>query len=212
MRGLSAIVVMGVSGCGKSTVAARLAQRLGWDLAEADTFHGAANVEKMTAGIPLGDEDRWPWLDAMARYLEDARVRRRPCVIACSALKRRYRERLTGDRDDVGLVYLQGSYETILSRLAGRTGHYMPPSLLRSQFDALEEPGPDEHPISVSVEREPGEIVEGKVLIELKAVQQIVALHEAQILTYMKLSGLRVGLLLNFNVDRLKSGIHRFAR
>lgn len=148
---INAIVVMGVSGCGKTTVASALAERLGWDYVEADGFHPAPNIEKMTAGIPLGDEDRWPWLDAMASHLGAARERGRPCVIACSALKRRYRERLTGGRADIGLVYLKGSYETILSRLAGRTGHYMPPSLLQSQFDALEEPSPDEDPITVSI-------------------------------------------------------------
>lgn len=155
-----AIVVMGVSGCGKTTVASALARRLGWDFVEADRFHPAANIEKMTAGIPLGDEDRWPWLDAMASHLAAARGRDRPCVLACSALKRRYRERLAAGSGDLRLVYLQGSYETILSRLAGRTGHYMPPSLLESQFAALEEPVPEEDAITVSAEPDSAAIVD----------------------------------------------------
>jgi gluconokinase len=149
-----------VSGCGKTTVASALAERLGWDYVEADGFHPTSNIEKMTAGIPLGDEDRWPWLDAMASYLEVARERQRPCVLACSALKRRYRDRLAGGHRDIRLVYLRGSYETIVARLAGRTGHYMPPSLLQSQFEALEEPGAEEDPIMVSVESGPETIVE----------------------------------------------------
>ena len=157
---MAAIVVMGVAGCGKSTIASALAERLGWDYVEADRFHPRANIEKMTAGIPLGDDDRWPWLDAMASHLAAARSQGRPCVLACSALKRRYRERLAGGHDDIQLVYLQGSYDTILARLAGRTGHYMPPSLLQSQFEALEEPRAEERPITVSVQESPDAIVE----------------------------------------------------
>jgi len=146
-----AIVVMGVSGCGKSTVAARLAQRLGWDLAEADTFHSAANVEKMRSGIALTDEDRWPWLDAIAAWIGTARVQDRSCIVACSALKRRYRERLAGGHDDVTFVFLKGDYETVAARLAGRSGHYMPLSLLQSQFDALEEPVTDERALVLTI-------------------------------------------------------------
>jgi gluconokinase len=148
-----AIVVMGVSGCGKSTVAAGLAQRLGWDFAEADTFHSVANVEKMRSGIALTDEDRWPWLDAIAAWIDAARAQGRPCIVACSALKRRYRERLAGTHDDVLFVYLKGTYETVEARLAGRSGHYMPLSLLRSQYDALEEPAADEKALVLSIER-----------------------------------------------------------
>jgi gluconokinase len=151
-----AIVVMGVSGCGKSTVAARLAKRLGWDLAEADTFHSAANVEKMRSGTALTDEDRWPWLDAIAAWIGAARTQNRSCIVACSALKRRYRERVAGGHDDVSFVFLKGDYETVAARLAGRSGHYMPLSLLQSQFDALEEPAADERalvlPISAPVD------------------------------------------------------------
>jgi len=155
-----AIVVMGVSGCGKSTVAARLAQRLGWDLAEADAFHSAANVEKMRSGIALTDEDRWPWLDAIAAWIAAQRAQARPCIVACSALKRRYRERLAAGHDDVRFVYLKGGYEVVAARLAGRSGHYMPLSLLQSQYDALEEPAADERVLVVSIERAPDELVD----------------------------------------------------
>ena len=162
------IVVMGVSGCGKTTVASALARRLGWDFVEADALHPAANVEKMRAGIALTDEDRWPWLDAIAARIERGRVGDRPCVVACSALKRRYRERLSIGRDDVRFVYLRGDYETILPRLAGRTGHYMPPSLLRSQFDALEEPGEDENALVLDI-RTPALDLLDRVAAELPA-------------------------------------------
>ena len=150
---------MGVSGCGKTTVASRLAQRLRWEYAEADTFHSAANVAKMTAGIPLTDEDRWPWLDAIAKRIEAARTSGRGCVVACSALKRRYRERLSGGHADVRFVYLQGDYDTVAARLSGRTGHYMPPSLLKSQYEALEEPAPDENAVVLSIDRSADELV-----------------------------------------------------
>ena len=147
-----AVVVMGVSGSGKTTVASRLAQRLRWDFAEADNFHTAASVGKMRAGVPLTDADRWPWLDAIAAWIEAARAKGRPCIVACSALRRAYRERLSKGHADVRFVYLQGTHETIAARLAGRSGHYMPPSLLPSQFDTLEEPGVDENPIVLSIE------------------------------------------------------------
>ena len=163
---MPAVVVMGVSGCGKSTVASRLARELGWDFAEADSFHSAANVDKMRSGIALTDEDRWPWLDAIAAWIDAKRVQRRPCIVACSALKRRYRERLAGGLADVQFVYLAGSYDTVAGRLAGRSGHYMPLSLLQSQFDALEPPGPEERPIVVSIVLPVEEIVR-EVKLEL---------------------------------------------
>lgn len=151
---------MGVSGCGKTSVASRLADRLNWDFAEADTFHSPANVEKMRAGIPLGDDDRWPWLDAIAAYIDEARARGRPCIVACSALKRRYRERLAHGHDDVRFVYLRGSIETVAARMKGRTGHYMPASLLQSQYDALEEPGADENAVVLAIESPVDALVE----------------------------------------------------
>jgi carbohydrate kinase (thermoresistant glucokinase family) len=154
---------MGVSGCGKTTVAGLLAQRLGWRLAEADSFHSPENVARMRAGIALTDEDRWPWLRAIAAWIDEALSRGLPGVVTCSALKRRYRDVLIGDREGVRLVYLKGSYEVIAARVAARHHEYMPASLLKSQFEALEEPGPDEHPIVVSVELTPREIVEAIV-------------------------------------------------
>ncbi len=157
------IVVMGVSGCGKSTIAARLAERLGWQLAEADAFHSPENVAKMRGGIPLTDADRAPWLDAIARWIDAARAAGRPAVVACSALKRRYRDRLIGARADVRLVYLQGEYELVARRMAARAGHYMPLALLRSQFETLEEPAPDEHAVVIGIEPDPEAMVEAIV-------------------------------------------------
>jgi len=151
---------MGVSGCGKTTVASRLAARLGWEFAEADTFHSAANVDKMRSGTPLTDEDRWPWLEAIARWIDARRSEGKPCVVACSALRKVYRERLANGHDDVRFVYLRGSYETIASRMAGRTGHYMPPSLLESQFRTLEEPSPVENAIILSNEAAAHDLVD----------------------------------------------------
>ena len=151
---------MGVSGSGKTTVAARLAQRLRREFVEADTFHSPANVEKMRNAVALTDEDRWPWLDAIAKRIDAARQAGRPLVVACSALRRAYRERLAGTQGDVRFVYLKGCHATIAGRMAGRTGHYMPPSLLKSQFDTLEEPAPDENAVVLSVEHPPEKLVE----------------------------------------------------
>jgi len=163
MNRTTVVVVMGVSGCGKSTIAARLAERLGWQFAEADLFHPPVNIDKMRGGVPLSDDDRWPWLQSIAAWIDAARRARRPSVITCSALKRKYRELIAGGRDDVALVYLKGDYALIERRLAARAHAYMPASLLRSQFEALEEPGADENPIVVSIEPPPGEIVEAIV-------------------------------------------------
>jgi gluconokinase len=153
------LIVMGVSGCGKSTIGALLARRLRWEFEDADWFHPPSNVDKMHNGIPLSDEDRWPWLDALAAWIDKARGSGGHGVIACSALKRRYRDVLIGDRTDVRLVYLKGDETLIARRLAVRHEHFMPQSLLHSQFEALEEPGSDENPITVSIEPEPREIV-----------------------------------------------------
>ena len=153
------VIVMGVSGCGKSTVGALLALRLRWEFEDADWFHPAANVNKMHSGIPLTDEDRRPWLDAVAAWIDKTRCSGGHDVIACSALKRRYRDVLIGDRPDVRLVYLKGDETLIARRIATRHEHFMPRSLLHSQFEALEEPGPDENPIIVSIEPQPREIV-----------------------------------------------------
>jgi gluconokinase len=162
------IIVMGVSGSGKSTIATLLAMRLHWEFEDGDWFHPPANVEKMHKGIPLTDEDRWPWLRAIAKWIDATRAAGNHGVIACSALKRSYRDILIGDRSDVRLVYLKGDESLIARRFATRHEHFMPLSLLHSQFDALEEPGPDENPIAVSIEPPPREIV-SRVLDAFKA-------------------------------------------
>lgn len=133
------IVLMGVCGCGKSTVGQALAQELGWRFFDADDFHPAANVAKMKAGVPLDDDDRWPWLDRMAAELGALSAGGESAVLACSALKHRYRERL-GKAGDVRYVFLAGDRETIADRVKDRLHRYMPPSLLDSQFAALEAP------------------------------------------------------------------------
>ena len=149
------LVIMGVSGCGKSTVAGLLAGRLGWDLAEGDDMHSAANIAKMAAGHPLTDEDRWPWLARVAEWIRAHTKAHRPGIVTCSALKRSYRDVLRGD--DVVFVYLAASRELIARRLAARHGHFMPAALLDSQFAALEPPGPDEQAITVDISGSPNQ-------------------------------------------------------
>ena len=153
------VIVMGVSGCGKSTIGALLAARLRWEFEDADWFHPASNIDKMHSGIPLTDEDRWPWLDAVAASIDKTRHLGGHAVVASSALKRSYRDVLIGKRPDVRLVYLKGDETLIARRMVIRHEHFMPRSLLHSQFEALEEPGPDENPIIVSIEPQPREIV-----------------------------------------------------
>jgi gluconokinase len=159
-RNLSVVVVMGVSGCGKSTIASMLAHRLNWIYEDGDWFHPQSNVRKMHAGEPLTDEDRWPWLHGIAAWIDASRRVGNHGTVACSALKRAYRDILVGERRDVRIVYLKGGRDLIARRMAARDGHFMPPSLLDSQFAALEEPQPDEHPIVVSIVPHPREIVE----------------------------------------------------
>jgi ribose 5-phosphate isomerase A len=145
------LVLMGVSGAGKSTIARELEARLGWQFAEGDSLHPEANVAKMHAGIALTDADRQPWLESVAAWIDGQRAARQPGIITCSALKRSYRRIVVGDRPEVRLVYLRGSREVMADHLAKRSGHFMPASLLQSQIDALEEPGPDEDPLTVDV-------------------------------------------------------------
>jgi len=140
----SALVVMGVSGSGKSTVAALLAERLGWELMEGDRLHPPENVEKMRRGIPLDDADRAPWLARIGEVLARWKADGRQGVLTCSALKRRYRARILAARSDLKFIYLKGPESLIASRIAARQHEYMPNSLLHSQFEALEEPAPDE--------------------------------------------------------------------
>ena len=149
-------MVMGVSGSGKSTVGAALARRLDVAFADADAFHPAANIAKMSAGTPLDDNDRYPWLTAVGQWL----VAHDGGVMSCSALKRRYRDQLRSHRTDIEFLHLTGSPELVGSRQAGRPGHFMPSSLVMSQFDALEPLDPDERGMSIDVGRSVDAIVE----------------------------------------------------
>ena len=146
-----ALVVMGVSGSGKSTIGEKLAQRLGWSFEDGDKFHPLSNVAKMRAGQPLTDEDRWPWLQAIANEIDRVCEAGEHAVIACSALKRPYRDILVHGRKDVRIIYLKGTQDLIASRLAQRKNHFMPPGLLASQFKTLELPDASENPLTVSV-------------------------------------------------------------
>jgi len=156
---LAAIVTMGVSGCGKSTVGALLAERLGWPFEDGDGFHPPANVAKMSAGTPLTDEDRWPWLAAIAARIARARAEGGGVVIGCSALRRTYRDVLRDGHADVRFLHLTGSPELIMARQAARVGHFMPASLLASQFATLEPPDTEADVIDLDVEPEPEAIV-----------------------------------------------------
>jgi ribose 5-phosphate isomerase A len=143
------LVIMGVSGSGKSTIAEELSARLGWPFEEGDLLHPEANIAKMHAGIALTDADRLPWLERVAAWIDGQRSRKQPGIITCSALKRTYRQIVIGDRPEVRLVYLRGGRDLMAEHLAGRHGHFMPPALLRSQIDTLEEPDPGEDPLTV---------------------------------------------------------------
>jgi gluconokinase len=165
---MTIVVVMGVSGSGKSTLASGLAEREGWPLLEGDTFHPPANIAKMQAGIPLTDEDRWPWLRAIAARADELRAAGQSAVVACSALKRSYRDILVGGRPDTVLIYLRGTKDLIAGRMAGRRGHFMPTTLLDSQFATLEEPSPDESPIVIDTGTAPT-VALSEAVRELKA-------------------------------------------
>lgn len=152
------ILLMGVSGSGKSTVGELLASRLGWPYADADSFHSKANVDKMATGHPLNDDDRKPWLESIRAWIDERIAKGESGIVSCSALKKRYRDVLRAPA--LTIVYLRGTREEIEPRLAGRKGHYFKPELLASQFAALEEPTPDEHVITVPIGRAPAEIVD----------------------------------------------------
>ena len=143
------LVLMGVSGSGKSTVAQELQRVLGWPYQEGDDLHPPANVEKMRSGQALNDHDRLPWLHAVAHWIDGQLAAHQPGIITCSNLKRAYRDITVGSRRGVTLVYLKGDEHVIQERMLNRVHRYMPPSLLGSQFETLEEPGPDERPITV---------------------------------------------------------------
>lgn len=154
----TAIVVMGVSGCGKSTVGEAIARTLGCDFRDGDAFHPAANVEKMRSGAPLTDDDRWPWLDAISAHVAALERTGGHVVIACSALKRAYRDRLRASGAAIRFVHLAGSFALIDARMKAREGHFMPASLLESQFATLEPLGADEDSVSVPIDGDPAGI------------------------------------------------------
>ena len=154
------VIVSGVSGSGKTTVGALLAGRLRWRFADADDFHPAVNVEKMRAGIPLIDADRWPWLRAIAAWMDERIARGEDAVVACSALRRSYRDLLLDGRPAALMVFLALDREVLARRLAARHGHFFPVQLLATQFDALEPPGPDERVLTVVPADNPAATVE----------------------------------------------------
>jgi len=153
------VIIFGVSGAGKTTVGKLLARELGWRFIEADDFHPAANIEKMRNGHPLTDEDRWPWLERLREQIDRSLAAGENAGLACSALKRVYRDRLRVS-DEVKFVFLRGDYALVEKQLRGRHGHFMDANLLQSQFDDLEEPQPDENVLTIELGQTPEEIVE----------------------------------------------------
>ena len=162
-----ALVIMGVSGSGKSTIADELAERIGWKYEDGDRFHPPSNVAKMSAGHPLTDQDRWPWLRAIAAEIDRACGAGEHLVIACSALKRAYRDLLVHGRNDVRIIYLKGTQALIAKRIAHRTHHFMPADLLESQFSTLEPPAPGEKVLTVSIDA-PVEVIVDDIVHRLK--------------------------------------------
>ena len=153
------VIVFGVSGAGKTTIGKLLAEQLSWQFYEADDFHPRANIEKMRSGRPLTDEDRWPWLERLREQLTHSITANENAVLACSALKRVYRDRLRVS-DDVKFVFLRGDYALVAEQLRHRRGHFMNPELLQSQFADLEQPEPDEDVLTTELGRTPQELVE----------------------------------------------------
>jgi gluconokinase len=161
------LIAMGVSGAGKTRIGEMLAERLHCAFTDGDAFHSAANKEKMHHGIPLTDEDRWPWLKTIRAAIEEKQKAGETAVFTCSSLKRSYRDILRAGDKDVCFVYLKGSREVLAERLGHRTGHFFDPSLLESQLETLEEPGEDEA-ITVSIDLTPERIVD-EVLKQVEA-------------------------------------------
>ena len=164
------LVLMGVSGSGKTTIAHLLASALGCPFQEGDDFHPAANIEKMASGTPLTDADRLPWLNSIAALIDNWRAAGQCGVLTCSALKKEYRDILIGGRTGVIFIYLQGSYDLIRERMEARKKHFMPLDLLKSQFETLQEPVPGSHTIRVSVDNHPDAIVQD-ILRQLEKLQ-----------------------------------------
>jgi carbohydrate kinase (thermoresistant glucokinase family) len=167
MMGPPVLIVMGVAGAGKSTLAEGLRDQLGWKFQEGDALHPPSNVQKMQAGIPLTDEDRAPWLGAVKAWIDARVAATEPGLITCSALKRAYRDRLISGRPQVRVLYLKADVAVLRARLRGRSGHFMPASLLDSQLQTLEEPAPDEHPLVVPMH--------GSQADNLQAALQVIA-------------------------------------
>ena len=161
-----ALILMGVSGSGKTTIGQKLAARMSWRYEDADTFHPPSNVAKMSAGQPLTDEDRWPWLKAIAAEIDRACTAGERLVIGCSALRRIYRDVLVHGRDDVRFIYLDGTQALIADRIGQRKGHFMPPGLLTSQFQTLEPPTPDERAMTVSIDAQI-EVIVDRIISQL---------------------------------------------
>lgn len=157
---LQHLIVMGVSGSGKSTVAEGLAERLGWPFLEGDTLHPPANVAKMAAGTPLTDDDRWPWLEAIAAWIAAREAEGTPSISSCSSLKRAYRDLLRKGAPGVRFVHVAGDQAVLAARLAARQGHFFPAQLLASQFATLEPPDPDEDAVTVDLDQPPEAQVE----------------------------------------------------
>lgn len=160
MTGPQYIIVMGVSGGGKTTVAVGIAQAMGWEFSEGDDFHPPANVQKMASGHPLTDEDRWPWLRAIGEWIDERERAGTSAVITCSALRRVYRDLLREGRPGVRFCHVEADAELIAERLSRRQGHYMPPSLLPSQLATLEPLEPDEPGVVVSAKDTPEQVVQ----------------------------------------------------
>ncbi len=157
MTSVNFLIVIGVSGSGKTTVGKKLASRLRWDFYDADNYHPSTNIEKMARGIALTDDDRTPWLNTLAQLINNCIIENKPGVLACSALKESYRQSMTDGNDGIEIVYLKGSHDLIFSRISERAGHYMKPNMLESQINTLEEP---QNALVVDVDQPIDQIVE----------------------------------------------------
>jgi gluconokinase len=165
------LIVAGVSGSGKTTVGAMLAARLGWRFADADEFHPAANIEKMRAGVPLTDDERWPWLQAIGAWMDERVARDESAVVTCSALKRSYRDMLLRGRPQARMVFLATDREVLARRLAARHGHFFPQQLLGTQLADLELPQPDEHVVTIVPADDPADTVTSIIAVLFGAEQ-----------------------------------------